>query len=139
MSPALGGSNPTAHALALDMVLIAVDPSTPNLLERLNGEAKAIRERHPLPIKKQRGRPSEPANVVGIDAVTIEQWRVHRIITLHELRLAGHDPRKNRKQLAAWMFPEVKDQRRRGLMLDRAVELLDGALAALAILDAQTR
>jgi hypothetical protein len=83
-------SEDAAHALALGMVLIAVDPSTPNLITRLNKEAKAIREKHPLPIKKPRGRPSEPADVPGIDAATIEQWRVHRIITLHELRLAGH-------------------------------------------------
>ena len=124
------------HALASGLTLIAVDPHTPNLSEGLGIEAKKIRAKHPLPIKKKRGRPSDPTNVAGIDANKLEQWRTHRICALHELRLSGY---KDRKQIAKWMFPEIKDQRKRGDKLDRAVELLDEALAAERVIDAQTR
>jgi hypothetical protein len=126
------------HALRLGLILIAVDPHAPNLADKLNIEAKKIRAKYPLPIKP-RGRPSDSIDVVGIDANKVEQWRIHRIVALHELRLKGYDPRKERKQLAAWMFPEIRDKRKRGLKLDRAVELLDEALAATREIDAQTR
>jgi hypothetical protein len=124
------------HALESGLILIAVDPHTPNLSERLGVEAKKIRAKHPLPMKKKRGRPSDQTNIAGIDADKLEQWRTHRIIALHELRLSGY---KARKQIAKWMFPEIKGQRKRGDRLDRAVELLDEALAAARMIDAQTR
>jgi hypothetical protein len=127
------------NALRLGMILIAVDPNTPDLARRLGAEAEKIRKAHPLPIKKPPGRPSGTTDLVGIDANKLEQWRAHRILALHELRLSGYDPTKDRKQIAEWMFPEIKDQRKRGSKLDRAVEFLDEALAAARVIDAQTR
>ena len=127
------------HALNLGMVLIAVDPNTPNLMERLKEQAEEIRASHPLLIKRGRGRPSDATNVTGISEETVREWRSHRIVTLHELRLKGHDPHKERKQLAEWMFPNIRDRRSRGRKLDRAVKLLDDALAALEVIAAQTR
>jgi hypothetical protein len=127
------------HALGSGLILIAVDPHTPNLREKLHIEAKKIRAKYPLPIKKKRGRPTDSANIAGIDANKLEQWRAHRIVALHELGLRESDPKQGRKQIAKWMFPEIKDPRKRGQKLDRAVELLDEALAAARVIDAQTR
>jgi len=127
------------HALRLGMILIAVDPNTPDLAERLLTETTKIWQQHPLPVKKGRGRPSDSTNVAGIDANKVEEWCTHRIVALHLLRLNGYDPRKRRKQVAAWMFPEIEDQRKRGGKLDRAEKLLDEALAAARVIDAQTR
>jgi hypothetical protein len=127
------------HALKLGMVLIAVDPNTPNLMARLKKQAEEIRASHPLPIKRGRGRPSGATNVAGISEKKVREWRSHRIVALHALRLKGYDPHKERKQLAEWMFPDIKDRRSRGRKLDRAVELLDDALAALGVIAAQTR
>jgi hypothetical protein len=127
------------HALKLGMILIAVDPNTPNLMGRLKEQAEEIRASHPLLIKRGRGRPSDATNVAGISEKTVREWRSHRIVALHELRLKGYDPHKERRQLAEWMFPNIKDHRSRGRKLDRAVELLDDALAALGVIAAQTR
>ena len=127
------------HALRLGMILIAVDPNTPDLAKRLGIEAEKIRKAHPLPIKKRRGRPSKSGDIDIIPPETLNAWRVHRIVELHELRLRGNDPQKQRKQLAAWLFFEQKNQRARGEMLDQAVELLYEALAAARVIDAQTR
>jgi hypothetical protein len=69
----------------------------------------------------------------------LNRWRSHRIIELHELRLQGYNPQKQRKQISYWLFPELNDQRKRGEKLDRAVELLDEALAGTRVIDAQTR
>jgi hypothetical protein len=127
------------HALRLGMILIAVDPNTPDLTKRLGTEAEKIRQTHPLLIKKSRGRPSKSGNIGIINPAILNAWRVHRIVELHELRLKGYDPRKERKQMAAWLYPDQKNQRKRGEMLDRGVELLDEALAAARVIDAQTR
>jgi hypothetical protein len=135
----IGSIEDAEHALRLGMILIAVDRNTPNLKERLYEEAKAIRKKYPLPINNQRGHPGDPADVGGFDAGKVRQWRAHRIISLHELLLKGYDLHKDRKQLAAWMFPEQKDQRKRGLKLDRSAELLNEALVGQRVIDAQTR
>jgi hypothetical protein len=126
-------------ALSAGMVLVAVDPHTPDLEKRLAVEAKKVRQKYPLAGKRSRGRPNKSGDSAGLGAEALKQWRAHRIIELHELRLAGYDPRKKRKQVAAWLFPEQKNQRRRGEMLDRAVKLLDAALASTRVIDAQTR
>jgi hypothetical protein len=127
------------HALRLKMILIAVDPNTPDLESQLIAQARAVRTKHPLPIKKQRGRPNDSTDIPGIDENKVDQWRLHRIVSLHDCRLKGYDPRKDRKQLAAWMFPEEKEPRKQGQMLDRSAELLDEALLAQRVIDAQTR
>jgi hypothetical protein len=135
----IGSIDDAQHALRLGMILIAIDRNTPNLKKRLDEEAKTIRKEHPLPVNKQRGRPREPVDVVGFDAGKVRQWRAHRIISLHELLLKGYDLHRDRKQLAAWMFPEQKDQRKRGLLLDRSAKLLHEALVGQRVIDAQTR
>jgi hypothetical protein len=131
-----------AHALALGMILIAVDPHTPGLVERLNAEAKDIRAKHP-PSIKDRWRPSTSTDVAGIDDQKVEQWRDHRIVDLYDFIIKGHDPGKERPQLARWLFqdvfPNAQDRRARGKKLDRAVELLNEALASMRMIDAQTR
>jgi hypothetical protein len=127
------------HALRLGIILIAVDPNTPDLAKRIGTEAEKIRQTHPLLVKKSHGRPSKSGNIGIINPAILNAWRVHRIVELHELRLKGYDPRKERKQIAAWLYPEQKNQHKRGEMLDRAVDLLDGALTAARAIDAQTR
>jgi hypothetical protein len=130
-----------AHALDLGMILIAVDLHTPDLAKRVGIELEDIRAKYPLP--KNRGRPSISIDVAGIDAPKVEQWRDHRIVDLYDLILKGHDPGKERMQLAWWLFkdvfPNVKDRQARGKKLDRALELLSEALASLRMIDAQTR
>jgi hypothetical protein len=127
------------HALRLGMILIVIDPNTPDLTKRLGIEAEKIRKAHPLPIKKRRGRPNKVGDIAITTLEILSAWSAHRIVELHELRLRDYDPQKQRKQLAAWLFPEQKNQRGRGEMLDRAVELLDDALAGARVIDAQTR
>jgi hypothetical protein len=130
-----------AHAMDLGMILIAVDPNTPDLAKKLSAEAKDIRARYPLP--KNRGQPGGSTDVGGINDQKVEQWRDHRIVDLYDLIIKGHDPGKDRLQLAWWLFqdgfPNVKDRRMRGKKLDRALELLREALASMRMIDAQTR
>jgi hypothetical protein len=127
------------HALDLGMILIAVDPNTPDLAKRLRIEAEKIRKAHPSPIKKRRGRPNKSGDITVIPPEILNAWRTHRIVALLELRLRGYDPQRQRKQLAAWLYSEQKNQRARGEKLDQAVKLLDDALAAARAIDAQTR
>jgi hypothetical protein len=130
-----------AHALDLGMILIAVDPHTPDLEKKVDIELKNIRAKHPLP--KNRGRPSASTDVAGIDAQKVEQWRDHRIVDLYDLILKEYDPRKERQKLAWWLFKDVlpypKDRQARGKKLDRAVRLLNEGLASMRMIDAQTR
>jgi hypothetical protein len=128
-----------AHYLKLKMILIAVDPNTPNLASRLKEQARAIRKRHPLSPRKRKGRPSGLEDNFGIDDQDLNQWRNHRIISLLDLILMGFDPSKERKQLAFWLFPEIEDQDARGKKFDNARKHLDQARAASRIVDAQTR
>ena len=94
------------RALNLGFVLIAVDPNTPNIMERLSTEAKAIRANHPLPLERSPGRPSRSIDI-HIDDAKVQRWRDHRIVALYDFRLMGHHPSSQRKQVAAWMFPET--------------------------------
>lgn len=135
----LKSADEASHALDLGMVLFAIDPNTPNLKLRLADVAKTIREQHPITAGLSRGRPRKLDSAPEISNSKVQEWREHRIIALHELRLGGHDPHKERKQMALWMFPEIKDAQRRGAKLDRALMLLDDALAQARLIDAQTR
>jgi hypothetical protein len=130
--------NEADHALTMGMVVVAIDPNVPGLRKRLTTLAKKIREQYPVAAASRRGRPSKLDNAPIPDSI-VKEWRVHRIVALHELRLAGHDPHKERKQVADWMFPAIKDEKLRGAKLDRAVLLLDDALAQARVIDAQTR
>jgi hypothetical protein len=126
------------HALTLGMVLFAIDPNVPNLRGQLAALARKIREQHPPAVGLRRGKPSKIDNA-PISNSRLSEWREHRIVALHELRLAGHDLRKKRKQVAYWMFPEIEEEKPRAAKLDRAVMLLDDALAQARVIDAQTR
>jgi hypothetical protein len=66
-----------------------------------------------------------------------EAWASHRILALFDLELHGEDL-QNRKQLALWLFPAVKDEKARGDRYDRACELLQRAKDAWPILRAQS-
>jgi hypothetical protein len=135
----IGSVEEAAHALRLNYILIAVDPNTPNIEQRLIAEAKKIRKKHRLRLKRSPGRPRSSADTTSPDARKVQQWRDHRIVALHDLRLNGYDPRKQRMQVAALMFPEIKDQSRRGRKLDRAVKLLDEVPATARSIEAMTR
>jgi hypothetical protein len=65
-------------------------------------------------------------------------WREHRILALYDLKLMGYDLSKDRKQLAAWLFPEINDEKRRGDKFDRAIKYLKAALSSLNTLRTQT-
>jgi hypothetical protein len=70
--------------------------------------------------------------------INVKTWAKHRILMLYDLKLMGHEVSKNRKQLAMWMFPEIKNEKRRGDKFDRATEYLAAALHSLNTLRAQT-
>jgi hypothetical protein len=136
----IGSVKEADHALRLNYILIVVDPNTPNIEQRLIAEAKTIRKKHRLHLKRSPGRPRfSSADTTSPDARKVQQWRDHRIVTLHDLRLNGYDPRKQRKQVAALMFPEIGHGRTRGRKLDQAVKLLDDFLAAARPIEAMTR
>jgi hypothetical protein len=65
---------------------------------------------------------------------SFKPWADHRILSLLELKLSGHDPDNHRKQLACWLFPEIKDEIARGHKFDDACDHLDRALASLGLL-----
>jgi hypothetical protein len=125
--------------LKLGMILIAVDPSTPNLVSRLVEQGRAIRKRHPLFPRKRKGRPAASEDISGIDDHDLDQWRNHRILALLDLLLMDFDPSKDRKQLALWLFPEIQNQAARGKKFDNARAHLAQARAASRVIDAQTR
>jgi hypothetical protein len=49
----------------------------------------------------------------------------------------GFDFSKDRKQLAVWLFREIKDEKQRGDKFDRARKYLEDALSSLGALRAQ--
>jgi hypothetical protein len=121
------------------MVLIAVDPSVPDLHDRLRKIGQEIRAKHPLPLARPRGRPTISGDVDGVSVADLRAWRDHRILALAECIHIGNSPRKDRKQLAAWLFPEIKDQTERGKKLDKAAKLLEQLRASVRVIDSQTR
>jgi hypothetical protein len=126
------------HALLLDMVLIGVDPNVPDLERRLRKVGKEIRERHPLPLKA-RGRPRKSGDIGGVSDAEVCAWRDHRVLALRKLEHKGYNLSKDRKQLAGWLFPKIKDQVKRGHKFDKAVELLEQLCDCHRVIDAQTR
>jgi len=135
----VGTEDAARHALHLGMILIAVDPNVPDLAARLEQTAKAIRQSHPVPAARPPGRQAKTGDIDGFHEGDVRQWRDHRILALLDLVLVGHDPRSERKQLAAWLFPEIEDLRARGKKLDHAIKLLNALRAAVRVIDAQTR
>jgi hypothetical protein len=125
-----------AHDLALGRIVITVDPHAPDLADKLKAEAKKIRRAHPLPIKN---RGHQGTNAAGINESKMQQWSKHRLVELYDLMLMGYDPVKDRKKMAAWLFPEIRNPQGRGKKLDRAAKLLNEALDSVRMIDAQTR
>lgn len=70
--------------------------------------------------------------------INVTPWKEHRILALYDLKLMDYDLSAERKQLAAWLFPEIDDEKRRGDKFDRAKEYLEAALASLGTLRAQS-
>ena len=66
-------------------------------------------------------------------------WVKYRILALFDLLNAGYDPSSQRKQLAAWLFPEVKSLKARGDSFDRAREVLDQAISTIPALRVQSQ
>lgn len=100
-------------------VTVEIDPACPNeivfdKISALIGRVRSIQDRN------------------------INAWKNHRILALYDLKLRGHDLSTSRKQLALWLFPEIRDEKKRGDKFDRATELLETALASLSTLRAQS-
>jgi hypothetical protein len=69
--------------------------------------------------------------------INTDAWPAHRILALYDLKLMAYDFSKDRKQLAAWLFPEITNEKRRGDKFDRAIKYLKAAMASLNALRAQ--
>ena len=102
-------------------VVLEIDPACPN--ELLFQKIGAVLDR-------ARNRKARRINTTA--------WAEHRILALYDLKLMGYDLSKERKQLAAWLFPEIDGEKPRGDKFDRAKEYLDGAIALLPTLRAQS-
>jgi hypothetical protein len=70
--------------------------------------------------------------------INVTPWKEHRILALYDLKLMDYDLSAERKQLAAWLFPEIDNEKKRGDKFDRAKEYLEAALASLNTLRAQS-
>lgn len=62
---------------------------------------------------------------------SLEALASHGILALFALQMRGYDLSKERKQLAAWLFPKIEGEKARGDYYDRARELLYEAFALL--------
>jgi hypothetical protein len=71
--------------------------------------------------------------------INTKAWGAHRILALYDFKLLGYDFSKERKQLAAWLFPEINDDKQRGDKFDRAIEYLEAALSSLNTIRAQAK
>jgi hypothetical protein len=70
--------------------------------------------------------------------INTKAWVNHKILVLYEYKLMGYDVSKDRKQLAVWLYPEIKDEIQRGDKLDSANKYLEAAVASLTALRAQS-
>ncbi len=109
-------------------IVIEIDPAAPNDL--VFAKIGALLERRRALIEDAKLRPARRINVTP--------WREHRILALYDLKLVGYDLSDERKQLAAWLFPEIDSEKKRGDKFDRAKEYLEAALASLSTLRAQS-
>jgi len=74
-----------------------------------------------------------------IRSINTTAWTEHRILALYDLKLMGYDLSNERKQLAAWLFPEIQKPKARGDKFDKAKKYLDGAISSLDIMRAQSQ
>jgi hypothetical protein len=70
--------------------------------------------------------------------ISTKAWAEHHILALYDLKLQGYDLSKDRKQLSAWLFPQINDEKQRGDKFDRAIKYLAAALSSLDRLRAQS-
>jgi hypothetical protein len=127
------------NALELGLILIVVDPNVADLDARLRKIGREIREKYPLPRNRPRGRPPKSGDIPGVSEADVHAWRDHRVLALRKLEHMSYSSHKDRKQLARWLFPEIKDQTKRGHKFDKAVELLEQLCASILVIDADTR
>jgi hypothetical protein len=108
-------------ALFNKRIVLAIDPNCPSdlLFKKIGAILDEPRNRHSR-------------------RINTKHWAEHRILMLYDLELMGHDTSKERKQLAQWLFPEVRSQKSRGDKFDRAMQYLDGAKELLPALRAQS-
>jgi len=109
-------------------VVVEIDPAAPNDL-LFSKIATLLDARRAL---------IEGAKLRLARRINVTPWKEHRILALYDLRLLGYDLSRERKQLAAWLFPEIPDGKHRGDKFDRAREYLETALASLNTLRAQS-
>ena len=128
-----------AHAKALGFVVISIDPHVPNLASSLKKIIGEIRKDYPFPVRRKVGRQSIEGDMPLFDETDLQQWKDHRILALYDLRLRDFVRPEQRKQIASWLFPEIKNQTDRGNKLDKAQKILDQFLSSLRSIDAQTR
>jgi hypothetical protein len=101
--------------------VLEIDPNCPD---------EILFEKIATVLKRARNKPARRINT--------KAWAEHRILALYDLRLMGYDLSKDRKQLAAWLFPEINNEKPRGDKFDRANEYLKAAMASLNALRAQS-
>jgi len=102
-------------------VVLEIDPDCPD--DRLFKKIAAILDQ----VRKRRSR-----------RINTKHWATHRILALYELKLRGHDLSQDRKQLAAWLFPEIRSEKTRGDKFDRSRQYLCEAISQLPTLRAQS-
>lgn len=102
-------------------LVLEIDPACPD---------KILFKEIAFMLKQVRNSPARKINT--------KAWADHRILALYDLILMGYDPSKERKQLAAWLFPEIRRQKSQGDKFDRAVKYLNHAISVLPELRAQS-
>lgn len=103
-------------------IVLEVDPNCPEalLFQEIVRVLRTVREK---PVRQ----------------VNTRAWAEHRILAMYDLKLADYDLSAERKQLAAWLFPEIENQKTRGDKYDRAREYLDDAIGSIPTLRAQSQ
>jgi hypothetical protein len=102
-------------------IVLEIDPACPNDL---------IFKKIGAMLDQTRKRPARRINA--------KHWADHRILVLYEFKLMGCDLSKARKQLAAWLFPDIHSEKTRGDKFDRAKQYLNEAISLLPALRAQS-
>lgn len=128
-----------AHAVKVGFAVFAFDPSLPNDDARAKFNTFLTRVRSDCPISLGRATRGKPPVAPSFRDEHLRRWCDHRILLLFDLLLRGHNPTNERKTLAAWMFPEIRDQVRRGKKFDEARRFLDEARNCNRVLWAQAR
>ena len=116
-----------AHAVRVGFAAFAFDPHLSDDVVRTKFNDLLLQVRKDCPIQLRRAKPGKPSGSPSISGTHLLRWHEHRILLLFDLILRGENPAENRKTLAAWMFPEVAGDEKRGKKFDEARHLLDEA------------